>query len=119
MTDVYASRSDLSAAIGGTISGADDRLDLAVLVASRWVDYRVGNDVVESDLTAPYTLTVVACPPAWKAATIAAAVRFLKSPDVPFGVAGMDGSGMTAYVRSSMPEVELLLFGHRMAWGMA
>jgi hypothetical protein len=119
MADVYASRADLEAAIGGTISGAGDRFDLALLVASRWVDYRVGTAVTEANLSAPYTLVVVACPPAWKAATIAAAVRFLKSPDVPFGVAGMDGSGMTAYVRTSMPEVELLLFGHRMAWGMA
>ena len=117
MSDVYASRAELSSVLGGTITGADDRLDLALLVASRWVEYRLGLDVTESDLIAPYSLTVVACPPSWKAATLAAAVRFFKAADAPWGVASM--GEMATYVRTSMPDVELLLMGQRQAFGIA
>lgn len=117
MADVYASRTELSAVLGGTITGADDRLDLALLAASRWVEHRVGLDVTEADLVAPYTLTVVACPPSWKAATLAAAVRFFKAADAPWGVAGV--GELAAYIKTSMPDVELLLMGQRQAFGIA
>ena len=53
----------------------------------------------------------------WRQATIAAAVRFYKSPDVPFGVAG--GWDMATYVRMSIPDVDLLLLGQRERFGIA
>lgn len=117
MANVYASRAELSSVLGGTITGADDRLDMALIVASRWVEYRVGLDVTEADLSAPYTLVVVACHPAYKAATLAAAVRFFKAADAPWGVASL--GDMSAYVKTSMPDVELLLMGQRQAFGLA
>lgn len=117
MANVYASRSELSSVLGGTITGADDRLDLALLVASNLVRYRVGLDVTEADLSAPYTLVVVACPPAYKSACLVAAVRAFKSADAPWGVASF--GDMTAYVKQSIPDVDVILFGQRQAFGLA
>lgn len=117
--NVYASRTELAATLGMTgVTGLDDRLDLALLIASRWVDYRTGTTVDQAAVTAPYTLTVVASQPAVKQATISAATRFYKSPDVPFGVAGGLGD-LAVYIKSSIPEAELLLLGHRVSWGIA
>lgn len=118
MTDVYASRSELRQVLGGgTDSTIDDRLDLAILVGTAWVQHRVGLEVDMGDLSAPYTLAVVACPPAYKAATLAVAVRTYKSPDVPFGVMG--AGEYAVRVQTSIPEADAILFGKREAFGFA
>lgn len=119
MADVYASRSEFASVLGvSAATGLDDRLDLALIVASRWVDYRIGNTVTEEDVTAPYTLNVVACNVAVKSATLAAASRFYKSADVPFGVAGGFGD-LAVHIKVRIPEAEVLLLGQKQSWGIA
>lgn len=118
MANVYLTRDELNAVLGaGLTTGIEDRLDMACIVASRWVDYRVGNPVGEDDLEPPYTLTREACPPAWTAAALVVAVRFFKAPDVPFGVMTVGEGGMS--VKTYIPEAEMILFGHRVAFGFA
>ena len=120
MTDVYASRTELRALVGaGSGDVLDDRLDMTLIAATRWVMYRVGVDVADDDddLEAPYTLTVVATTPARKAATLAAATRFWKAPEVPFGVAGFGEYGVS--VKTSIPEADVLLLGQREDFGFA
>lgn len=119
MVSVYAAPADLAAALGtGQTVGLDERLALACIVGSQWVDHRVGNVVDTSAQIPPYDPVVVACPPAWRAAAIAAAVRFYRSPDVPFGVMQVGGDyGMS--VKTSIPEAELMLLGHRAPGGIA
>jgi len=117
--NTYATRAELAAALGMTgASGLDDRLDLALIIASRWVDEYTGTDYTQADVSPPYTLTVIACPPSFKQATLAAASRFYKSTDVPFGVVG----GMGDYavrIKTSIPEAEAILMGQRLTWGIA
>jgi hypothetical protein len=117
--EVYATVQDLATVLGG-VTGQDDRLTVALILASRWVDYHLGKTVTdhEVDWTAPITLDVVDSRPSVHLATIAAAVRFYKSPDVPWGVAGGLGDVAT-YVKTTMPEVALILLGQREAWGIA
>ena len=122
MAEVYATRAELWDLIGSgqTVPDAqEDRLDMCLIAATRWVQFRCGVDVGADDdeLTAPYTLTVIATTPARKAATLAAATRFYKAPDVPFGVTGMGEYGMS--VKSAIPEAELLLLGQREDFGFA
>lgn len=115
---VFASPADLSAVLGtAQTPGIEDRLDLALVVATGWVGHRVGEPQDPGDLVPPYTVEVVACPPAWRLATIAAAVRFYRSPEVPFGVMQVGEYG--AQVRSSIPEAEAALLGHRADFGLA
>lgn len=116
---VYASLSELAGVLGG-VTGQDDRLSAALILASRWVDYHLGNSVTDHDVdwTAPYTLNVQDCRPSIHSATLAAAVRFYKSPEVPWGVAGGLGD-VAAYVKTTMPEVALMLLGQRHSWGIA
>jgi hypothetical protein len=117
--EVYATVQDLATVLGG-VTGQDDRLTVALILASRWVDYHLGKTVTDDvvDWTAPITLDVVDSRPSVHLATIAAAVRFYKSPDVPWGVAGGLGDVAT-YVKTTMPEVALILLGQREAWGIA
>jgi hypothetical protein len=118
---VYASLEEAARAIGvEQTSGVDDRLALALILASRWVDYRVGRTSaadLDTSLTRPYEVTVVARPAGQVMATLSAAVRFYAAPDVPFGVLSVGDIGMA--VRSSIPEAELHLLGQRTAWGIA
>jgi hypothetical protein len=120
MTSAYASAYDLASALG--ITEIDEslysRLSLAVAVATNFVKYKIGAvvDEAETDFTG---ITVVDARASHKAATIVAAVRFYQSPNVPFGTSGFGGDGMTAWVSKSIPEVDLILFGERRAWGIA
>lgn len=118
--DVYAPLSDLDAQLGGPgDSSAADRRALCLIIATRWVAYRVGAVVTDDTLDPTIPLEVQAVParPAWRQATVAAAVRFWQSPTVPFGVAG--GWDMATYVRMSIPDVDLLLYGQRARFGIA
>jgi hypothetical protein len=120
MTDVYASRAELRALVGaGANADLDTRLDWTLIAATLWVRYRVGDDVAtdDADITTPGTLTVVATTAAKHAATLAAATRFWKSPEVPFGVMGMGDYGVT--VKTSIPEAEALLVGQKSDFGFA
>lgn len=117
-TDSYAPLADLDAAMGGANAVSEERRWLCLILATRWVAYRIGAIVTDEALTPPIAgITVIAGRPSWRQATVAAAVRFMKSPEVPFGVAG--GWDMATYVRQQIPDVELMLFGQRTAWGVA
>ena len=116
-TDVYASLSDIEATLGVN-AASNERRWLCLIAATRYVAYRVGAVVTDTELPEPITgITVVASRSAWRQATVAAAIRFAKSPEVPFGVAG--GWDMATYVRQSIPDVDLLLSGQRVAFGVA
>jgi hypothetical protein len=118
---VYASRADLAAALGMTgVSGPETRLDLALVIASRWVDNYLGIDFTQEDIDQDGTLTLTAtdCPPAYKQAALAAASRFYKSTEIPYGVVGGLGD-LAVRVKQSIPEAEVLLMGYRTEWGIA
>ncbi len=116
--DVFASPAELRAALGNV--GDTNRLGMALLVATRWVLHRLGYTFTDTELPADpaaITVTPVAVRSSWRQATIAAAVRFYKSPEAPFGVLG--GFDMATYVRMSIPDVDMLLLGERMRFGVA
>lgn len=118
-TEAYASVAELDAIIGANPGlGGAGRRALALIVGTRWVAYRVGMPVTDEPIPLDVQDVIpVEAKAAWRIATIAAAVRFFRSPDVPFGVAG--GWDEAVYVRQSMPEVELLLYGQKQRWGIA
>ncbi len=118
----YASLADLKRRLAITSAAADDDLALALVAATRWVDLRTDSEVAADDAWTgdADNLVVETDPPAaFVQATIGLAVRFYKSADVPFGVAGMSDQGLVAYVRSTYPEADLLLFGRRQTFGIA
>lgn len=123
--DTFASPEEMRAALGDVGAGNALRLSLSLLVATRHVLHALGYTIVgpepPADLPAypdPIEIVPVAVPVAtWRTATIAAAVRFYKSPEVPFGVAG--GWDMATYVRQSIPDVDMMLIGERVAFGIA
>lgn len=125
MADVYASIDDLSAALTGSegqqVDADDDvlasRMTLALVVGTNYVNAKIGLPVDEDDLEAPYSIDVVPAPAVYRAATIAAAVRFYSSAQAWAGVIGVGESA--SYIRSSLPEVDLILFGHRKSFGLA
>lgn len=110
-------------AIPTATTDRDDALALALVVGTRVVDEAIGDlDIAADDhWTGSSDDLVVATTPdaALVAATEVFAVRFFKSADVPFGVAGMNDAGVVAYVRSSVPEAEIMLAGKRVSWGIA
>lgn len=117
---VYADRASL-AKIVGQPTGQDDRLDLALVMASRWVDRVIGGPEVDPPLNVPVepplTLTVEPVDAGMRQATLVAAARFLRSPDVPFGVAGGMGD-LAVRIYADIPEAELHLLGLRQSWGV-
>jgi hypothetical protein len=107
---VYVSVADVRAAVGAAEGPEqDDRLTTVAILGSRYVDSVTGTVVEdESQATPPYQL-----------AALAAAVRFSKSPTIPFGAIGGLGDA-AVYVRGTViPEVDLILTGHRLSWGIA
>ena len=124
-TDVFASPAEVRLAILGTTTAAgadiERRIAIALLAATRHVLHVMGY-TIETDFAIPpdpaaITVTPMPVRSSWRQATIAAAVRFYKSPEVPFGVAG--GWDMATYVRMSIPDVDLLLLGQRERFGLA
>ena len=75
-------------------------------------------DVDPEDWTGEWSISQENCTARERQATIAVAVRILKSPDVPWGAAGGLGD-VAVYVKNRMPEVELMLLGFRQSWGVA
>jgi hypothetical protein len=115
---VYCDEADVARALGLPASTpGSEKLQAAAIYGSRYVDLVIGNEPAPS-VGPPYTTLRVPCEPAWTQGAIVAAVRFTKSPDVPFGAAGGLGD-LAVYVRgTSIPEVDLLLTGHRQAFGI-
>ncbi len=127
---VYADRAALAASVGNP-TGQDERLDIALVMASRWVDRKVGLSVSSREagdepilpvdttaLDAPVSLVVLAVDVGARNATLVAAARFLRSGDIPFGVAGGMGD-LAIRVFADIPEAEMHLFGLKEAWGVA
>jgi hypothetical protein len=126
VADVYASVAELSAQVGSP-QGQDDRLALALVTGSRYVDQRLGYyapDPAQAEpvpgglLPDPLVVTVVAAPPGAKLAALVAAGRHLRSPDLTLGVAGGLGD-LAVRVYQDIPEADLHLFGLRRSWGVA
>ena len=53
-----------------------------------------------------------------KLAAIQVAVRFARSGDAPFGVLQALGEN-PAYVRAPIPDLDVMLLGYRVSWGIA
>lgn len=120
LMDSYAPLADLDLALGSPSTDATrERRNLCLLLATRYVAYRVGAVVTDTEVPVPLVGDVSPVParPAWRRATVAAGVRFFKSEEVPFGVAG--GWDMATYVRQSIPDVDLMLYGQRTGFGIA
>ena len=119
--DVFASPAELRQYLGNITGEANERrMAVALLVGTRNVLHSLGYTFTDLEVPEdPAAIDVVALPvrSSWRQATIAAAVRFFKSPDVPFGVAG--GWDVATYVRMSIPDVDMLLLGERVAFGIA
>jgi hypothetical protein len=119
----YASLADLKRRLGISVTTFDDDLGLALVTATRLLDIYVGDDTITADdaWTGDATDVVVATDPpaAYVAATLYLAVRVHKTPEVPFGVAGMTDQGAIAYVRRIAPELDLILAGRQESWGVA
>jgi len=111
--DVLADPATVAKVLG--VAESDPRLLMALVVASGYVARRVGFPLIVSGEW-DGTVTVVPSAGYVQQATVSASVRMYKGPDVPFGLAGTD---LVAYVRSTMPEVDLALFGHRTDFGVA
>ena len=127
MSKSYASLTQVKGrlAIPVATTTHDNDIALALVCATRAVDIAIGDLDVAADDT--WNATNQAADMAVEAtataalvmATIDLAVRIYRGPDVPFGVAGMSDGQMVAYVRSWVPEAELLLAGQRVSWGIA
>ncbi len=121
--DVFASPAELRGALvlpDAPGPSVDRKVAIALMVASRHVLHVLGYAFTDTEVPAdPAAITVVAVDvrSSWRQATIAAAVRYYKSPDVPYGVAG--GWDMATYVRQSIPDVDMMLLGERVAFGIA
>lgn len=121
MTDSYCSTDDVAAAVGIVLGASPDatlldRISTAALLGTAYVDMRVTGTVPTTALTPPYTVTRVACPAAYRAAAIVAAVRYLSAKDIPFGAVSVGEYGK---VLGNIPEADLILRGYRAKWGLA
>ena len=105
----------------GSADGQDERVQRAVILASRWVDHKLGTmtQAEEVDYSDPITLVHAARPVGVVSATIQAAVRFYRSPDLVLGVAGGLGDLAVRITSVTIPDAELMLLGHRTTWGIA
>lgn len=125
-TDVFASPDELASYLGGSTltpgraaTSHDQRRNLALITASRWVAYRVGLGVTDDPIPpGDVVVNPVEARPAWRAATLVVATRFYRSPDAVFGAMGGFGDD-AVYVRAAIPEAELLLVGQTVSFGVA
>ena len=116
---VYSTAQQLLDVLGQP-SGQTDRVNLAVVLASRWVDRVVGQATTEHpDWQPGDTLVVVPAPVALVNASVLASVRFYRSPDFATGSAGGADGGSLSLGSVSIPDAELILLGHTQRWGVA
>ena len=107
-------------AIGvGDATGLDDRVRLALVMASRVWLRATGEQVGDDPMTSPYEVSVVPASAEVIAAVVKMAVRFYSDPAVAFGVFQAGDVGMA--VRRLFPELGPYLLGRRSgnAWGLA
>lgn len=100
----YCTPDDLVPYLGGALdpTRAGDACD----AASDHVTFVCGQDFTDP------------VPAGVKIASVQAAVRFYRDPEAPFGVLG--GLGETAaYARQPIPDLDHLLLGYRVSWGIA
>lgn len=104
--------------VGDTV-GLDDRVRLALVMATRVWLRATGEPVGDDPMESPYEVTVVAASAEVVAAVIKMAVRFYRDPDVPFGIMASGDFGVA--VRRVFPELGPYLLGRRRgnAWGLA
>jgi hypothetical protein len=117
----YATLAELKDELGITDTDSDDRLARALVAATRIVDVWIGaGTAADDDYTGDASDLVVVDPrpAALVEATIYAAVRIKSAPSAPFGVAGMSDQGIVAYVRSTLPDLPLILMGRQASWGI-
>lgn len=112
--DVLADPAAVARILG--VTADDPRLLTALVVASGYVATRTGTTLLVQGEWDGLTVTVLPTAGYVQQAVVSASIRMYKGPDVPFGLAGTD---LVAYVRSTMPEVDLALFGHRTDFGVA
>lgn len=103
----------------GEATGLDDRVRLALVMASRVWLRATGEQVGDDPMTSPYEVSVVPASAEVIAAVVKMAVRFYRDPDVPFGIMAAGDVGLA--VRRVFPELGPYLLGRRAgnAWGLA
>lgn len=103
----------------GDSDGLDDRVRLALVLATRVWQRAVGDPVGDDPMTSPYAVTVVAASAEVVAAVVKLGVRFYRDPDVAFGILQAGDVGVA--VRRVFPDLAPYLFGRRRgnAWGVA
>jgi hypothetical protein len=103
----------------GDSDGLDDRVRLALVMATRVWLRAVGDPVGDDPMTPPYSVTTVAASAEVVQAVIKMGVRFYRDPDVAFGILQAGEVGVA--VRRVFPELSPYLFGRRRgnAWGIA
>ena len=112
----YASLAAVKPSVGlpASSTSEDEALALALVGATHIVDRYANTGEAADDVWTGDAddLEVVAAPRAQLVtATVYVAVRLYKTPDAPFGFAGMSDQGLVAYVRSAMPELGVILYG--------
>lgn len=122
---VYCDLAALRQVVGDP-NGQDERLQLALILGSRWVDHTLGyyaadgTDAIPAvPIEYPLELAYPAVDPRVVNATLVAATRMLRSGDVPLGVMGGLGD-FAVRIRSEIPEAEMQLMGMRdeRSWGV-
>lgn len=104
MSGPYVTVDQLAAVLGPAMD--PDRAAAAIDAASQHVDAVRG---VPTDLPYPGGIVI---------ATLTAAARYYHDPDMPYGVvAGM--SDVPLYAKASIPDVDSLLLGLRVSFGIA
>jgi hypothetical protein len=103
----------------GDSDGLDDRVRLALVMATRVWLRAVGDPVGDDPMTPPYAVTTVPASAEVVQAVIKMGVRFYRDPDVAFGILQAGEIGVA--VRRVFPELTPYLFGRRRgnAWGLA
>lgn len=122
--EVYATLDQLKRALGLPVSETeqevDERLSIALVIATCYVATYVGAELEDPlgtwDPEGELEL-VEGIPAAYVQGALVAAVRIMRGPDVPFGVAG--GLGEAAvYIARGIPEADTVLAGHRVDFGI-
>ena len=122
---VYVDRETLRRSVGDPGGPeADEALDYATISGSRWVDHHLGDNawqpgdpIEEVPIEFPLDVVVVAVDSRVRSAALVAAIRHMRSADIPFSVAGGFGDLATRIV-ADIPEAAMLLRGLRQTWGV-
>lgn len=100
----YAEVADLEPYLGGALDA--ERAQRAIDAAGEHVDGVCGQTFADP------------VPAAIEQATVQIAVRYYRDPEAPFGVIQAATEG-AAYTKNAIPDLDHLLLGHRVEWGIA